>query len=414
MKSRSIKSVLIARQSTPDGRLIIITGARQTGKTTLVKKSFPDRKYIAVDDPVLRTAYTSLTAAQWHKQYPDAIVDEVQKAPSLIETVKAVHDEYPESRYLLTGSSQLLLLNRVKESLAGRCVIYELFPLTIPEIMTDRWDDLKYSWFQNFLRTGIMQSYSPSFLLEPDHASREAAFHHYLTNGGYPALVRTGMIDDDRYEWLITYVRTYLERDVRDLADFRSLEPFIKVQRMTALLTGSLLNFSELARDAGVTTHTARRFINYLEISYQAILLQPWSRNELKRLVKSPKLHYLDPGVQKAVIRKRGDPAGNEFESAVIAEIYKQAMNIQFRGSFYHLRTIDGREADLLMESEKGYYAFEIKQAGRVGRTDARHLSGLAPILDKPLLASFLLSNDPEVRMITDNTLAIPAAMFLS
>lgn len=414
MKSRSIKSVIIGNQSTPDGRIIIITGARQTGKTTLVKNSFPDRKYIAVDDPVLRAAYTSLTAAQWHKHYPDAIVDEVQKAPSLIETVKAVRDEYPESRYLLTGSSQLLLLNRVKESLAGRCVIFELFPLTIPEIMTDKWDDFRFSWFQDFLRTGAMQPYSPSFLLEPGHASREAAFRYYLTNGGYPALVRTGMTDDDRYDWLINYVRTYLERDVRDLADFRSLDPFVKVQRMTALLTGSLLNFSELAREAGVTTHTAKRFINYLEISYQAILLQPWSRNELKRLVKSPKLHYLDPGVQKAVIRKRGDPAGNEFESAVIAEIYKQAMNVQFRGSFYHLRTVDGKETDLLIETDKGYYAFEIKQAGRVGRADARHLSGLAPILDKPLLASFLLSNDPEVRMITDNTLAIPAAMFLS
>jgi hypothetical protein len=414
MKSRSIKSVIFAKQSTPDGRIIIITGARQTGKTTLVKKSFSDREYIALDDPVLRAAYTSLTAPQWYKQYPEAILDEVQKAPSLIETVKAVYDEYPDSRYLLTGSSQLLLLNRVKESLAGRCIIFELFPLTIPEIMTDKWDDVRYSWFQDFLQTGTMQSFSPSFLLEPDHASREAAFRYYLTNGGYPALVRTDMTDDERYDWLTNYVRTYLERDVRDLADFRSLEPFVKVQRMTALLTGSLLNFSELAREAGVTAHTARRFINYLEISYQAILLQPWSRNELKRLVKSPKLHYLDPGVQKAVIRKSGDPAGNEFESAVIAEIYKQAMNIQFRGSFYHLRTVDGREADLLIETEKGYYAFEIKQAGRVDRTDARHLSGLASILDKPLLASFLLSNDPGVRMITDNTLAIPAAMFLS
>ena len=414
MKSRSIKSALIARQSTPDGRLIIITGARQTGKTTLVKKSFSDREYIALDDPVLRAAYTSLTAPQWHKQYPDAILDEVQKAPTLIETVKAVYDEYPGSRYLLTGSSQLLLLNKVKESLAGRCVIFELFPLTIPEIMTDKWDEVRYSWFQDFLRTGTMQSFSPSFLLEPDHASREAAFRYYLKNGGYPALVRTGMTDNERYDWLINYVRTYLERDVRDLADLQSLEPFVKVQRMTALLTGSLLNFSELAREAGVTTHTAKRFTNYLEISYQAILLKPWSRNELKRLVKSPKLHYLDPGVQKAVIRKTGEPAGNEFESAVIAEIYKQAMNIRFQGSFYHLRTVDGREADLLIETEKGYYAFEIKQSGRIGRADARHLTGLASILDKPLLASFLLSNDPGIRMITDNTLAIPAAMFLS
>lgn len=201
---------------------------------------------------------------------------------------------------------------------------------------------------------------------------------------------------------------------MRDLADFRSLEPFIKVQRMTELMTGNLLNYAELAKDSGITPNTARRFVNYLEISYQAILLQPWSRNKLKRLVKSPKLHYLDPGVQKAIIQKRGSPTGNEFESAVIAEIYKQAKNMLFPVSFYHLRTVDGLEIDLLIETEKGFYAIEVKMAGHVSESDARHLKGLGPILDKPLLYSFLLSNDPVVQNISKNILAMPAAMFLS
>jgi predicted AAA+ superfamily ATPase len=250
--------------------------------------------------------------------------------------------------------------------------------------------------------------------MEHDFAKREETFRYYLSNGAYPALVDPVLNDDLRFEWLITYVRTYLERDVRDLADFRSLEPFVKVQKMTSLITGNLVNYSTLARSAGCSIPTIRRFINYLEISYQVILLQSWSRNISKRLVKSPKLHYLDPGVQKAIIQKRGMPAGNEFESAVVAEIYKQAKSIQYPVSSFHLRTTDGREVDLLLETERGYIAIEIKTTGRVAAPDARHLKDLDSILDKPLLQAFILSDDPVIREISDKILAIPAAMFLS
>ena len=359
--------------------------------------------------------YTSLTASQWNEYYPQAILDEVQKIPVLIESIKAVYDQFPDTKYILTGSSQFLLLNKVRESLAGRSAIFELFPLTIPELMTDNWDDdIRPSVFQEFLQKGLIPEILPSFLMDPGYAVREKAFQNYLLNGGYPVLTKNSFNDNERFEWLTDYIRTYLERDVRDLADFRSLEPFVKVQRMTALMTGNLLNYAELAKDAGITPNTARRFVNYLEISYQAFLLEPWSRNKLKRLVKSPKLHYLDPGVQKAIIQKRGILSGNEYESAIIAELYKQMKNLQFPGSFYHLRTVDGREVDLLIETEKGYYAIEVKMTSRVSDGDARHLKGLELILDKPLLFSFLLSNDPVVRNISENILAIPAAMFLS
>ena len=415
MKSRSLKSAILHKSQLFSGRIIVLTGARQTGKTTLAKLTFPNLKYIAVDDPVLLGQYTSLTASQWNEYYPHAILDEVQKVPVLIESIKAVYDQFPDTSYLLTGSSQFLLLNKVRESLAGRCTIFELFPLTIPELMTEKWDEgIRLSFFQEFLQKGSLPDVLPSFMMDADYAGREKSFQYYITNGSYPALTRASMKDNGRFEWLTDYIRTYLERDVRDLADFRSLEPFIKVQRMTALMTGNLLNYAELAKDAGITANTARRFVNYLEISYQAILLQPWCRNKLKRLVKSPKLHYLDPGVQKAIIQKRGSPTGNEYESAVIAEIYKQVKNMLFLGTFYHLRTVDGREIDLLIETEKGYYAIEVKMAGRVSKVDARHLMGLGLILDKPLLYSFLLSNDPVVRNISENILALPAAMFLS
>lgn len=206
---------------------------------------------------MLTGQYTSLTAAPWHHLYPRAILDEVQKKPILIESIKAVYDGY-----------------------------HDLLP---------------------------------SFILEPDYAEREEAFRYYLKFGGHPALINTTLSDDERTEWLSAYVRTYLERDVRDLANFRYLEPFVKIQKMTSLLTGELLNYSDLAREAGVTAATVKKFISYLDMSYQTIQLQPWTRNKLKRLTKSPKQ-----------IRNAGLPV-----------------------TVYHLRTVDGREIDLLLETEK-------------------------------------------------------------
>lgn len=415
MKSRSIKYAILDKSQHDSGRIIILTGARQTGKTTLAKHAFPDLKYIPVDDPVMLSQYTSLTAAQWHDYYPHAVLDEVQKAPVLVESIKSVYDQFPDASYVLTGSSQLLLLNKVKESLAGRCAIFEIFPLTIPEVMTESWEEeIRLSVLQKLLQSGELPDLLPSFMMDPDYARREGSFQYYLKNGGFPVLTKNSMDDDERFKWLTDYVRTYLERDIRDLADLRSLEPFVRVQRMTALMTGNLVNYSKLAKDAGVNANTVKRFITYLEISYQALALQPWSRNPLKRLVKSPKLHYLDPGVQKAIIQKNGFQAGNEFESAIIAEIYKQAKNIQFPGAFYHLRTVDGREVDLLIETEKGYYAMEIKMTAHVSDSDARHLRDLGSYLDKPLLSSYVLSNDPSIHKISENILAIPAALFLS
>jgi len=415
MKSRSIKERITGIKNSPSGRIIILTGARQTGKTTLAKLSFPEMKYIALDDPMLLGEYASLTADQWHHLYPSAILDEVQKIPAVVESIKSAYDRFPDSRYLLTGSSQLLLMSKVRESLTGRCTIFELYPLTIPEILSRSWSDtVKNSFFQKYLESPDLPPLAPSFMMDPGFAERDAAFRWYLEFGGYPALVNPGLGNEERYEWLTGYVRTYLERDVRDLANFRFLEPFVRVQKMTSLLTGELINYSDLAREAGITAATAQRFISYLDMSYQTIQLQPWTRNKVKRLTKSAKLHYLDPGVQRAIIGKRGGMSGNEFESAVVAEIFKQARNLNSPVSFYHLRTVDGREIDILIETEKGYIAIEIKMSGRIERTDARHLDGLSGILDKPLLMSFILSNDNSIKLLEEGILALPAAMFLT
>jgi hypothetical protein len=156
-----------------------------------------------------------------------------------------------------------------------------------------------------------------------------------------------------------------------------------------------------------------QRYIKYFEISYQAIGLPSWSKNQNKRLVKSSKVHYIDQGIVQAVLHKRGGITGHEYESAIIAELYKQTKNEQSLAQFSFLRTHDGKEVDLLLEFPDYYYAFEIKMANKVSKVDAKHLFGLENILDKPIKKAFLLSNDEETRYFDKKTLAVHAAMFL-
>lgn len=245
-------------------------------------------------------------------------------------------------------------------------------------------------------------------------AEVQQAWDHLSRFGGYPALVDESMSDDDRFLWLGIYVRTYLERDVRDLANFRDLEPYAKLQRALAAQTGQTYSLSTLSRDAGVSAKTVQRYLQYLVISYQALVLPAWDRNESKRISKAPKVHLMDYGVLQAVLQKRGGMTGAEFESLVVTEMYKQAKNVLSTAKFHHLRTHDGRVVDLLIELPEGYYAFEIKQSQHVQASDARHLRGLADFLDKPLLHSYVVSNDPKSQELAPGITAVAATALLS
>ena len=414
MRNRRIANIVLKKSMSKLGRIIVFTGARQTGKTTLARKLFPEYEYISVEDPIMRSRYVQLTAQQWKTLFPFAILDEVQKEPALIESIKSVYDQWPEPQYVLLGSSQLLLLEKVKESLAGRCSIVEVFPLTLPELRTQSWEEnTEESVFQQLIQGENPVEFLPSFLFDKKMIGKQQAWEHYLKFGGYPAVSGTELADEEKLDWLKDYVKTYLERDIRDLASFRDLEPFVKLQRYLAINTGNLINVSGTATQLGLSAKTVNRYIRYFEISYQAISLPAWSRNENKRLVKTPKIHYLDNGIIQTVLQKRGGITGNEFESLIIAEIYKQTKTIQKTASFYHLRTQDGKEIDLLIELPDGYIAFEIKMKDNVGKQDIRHLLNLAEILDKPLLKAFVLSNDLQTKYFDDQIVALHAAYFL-
>jgi len=413
MKNRIISNTIDRKRSSRFGRIIVVTGARQTGKTTLVKHLFPNYNYISIEDPVTVEQYKSLTAVQWSATYPYAVLDEIQKEPRLIESIKSVYDQFPEPKYILLGSSQLMLLKKIRESLAGRCQIVEMYPLTLPELITNSWEEeVQLSYFQK-LMLNIPVDDLP-FLLDENHAKKQRVFDTYMKFGGYPAISDTEIQDEEKFDWLNNYVRTYLERDIRDLAEMRNLEPFTKTQKLVALYTGQLINNSKIAVESGVTSKTVQRFLNYMSISYQTLVLQPWSRNSKKRLAKTAKVHFMDVGVLRAILQQYGALNGHQFESAIIAEIYKQLKSINLNAQVYHLRTSDGREVDLLIETETGYIAIEIKMSTAVRSVDGKHLRDLEGILDKPILHKIVLSNDVNSQDFNDGVKAIPAVKFLS
>lgn len=413
MKNRVLRERLGQKATGRFGRLVAVTGARQTGKTTLVRECFGGYAYISLDDPVTRGDYAGLAVAEWHARYPQAILDEVQKAPVLFDTLKGLHDQYEDTRYVITGSAQILMLGSVSESLAGRVRMVELYPLTLPERLTAGWaEPVAESLLIKSLLSGDFQQVKGVPAATERFARAHREWERHLDLGGYPAVVEEPV--EQAREWLADYVRTYLQRDVRDLANIRDLEPFVAAQRASALMTGRITNFSEIAKAAGITGQTARRFVRYLELSYQVLLLPPWFRNQAKRLRKSPKLHYLDPGVLRAITRRTGPLTGHEFESAVAGEIHKQIRTHGVPAELYHLSTVDGREVDLLIELEQGYVAIEVKQADNVDQHDARHLAGIDALLDKPVLARWVLSSDKSARQLVPGVMALPVAWLLA
>jgi predicted AAA+ superfamily ATPase len=415
MHNREIKSIIQRTSTKKTGRLIVLTGARQTGKTTLAKTIFKDFEYLSIEDPILRTQFASLSASQWKDLFPKAILDEVQKEPILIESIKSVYDQWDFPSYILLGSSQLLLLQKVKESLAGRVSIFEIFPLTFPELATKNWEDaVKKSIFIEMMIQGEIPEFLPSFLLDKSISSKLNAWEHYNKFGAYPALSDEQLDEDDKFRWLSNYVKTYLERDIRDLANFRDLEPVIKLQKLLASHTANLLNISEIAKRLGLNNKTVQKYIQYFEISYQIILLPAWHSNLNKRLSKMPKIHLMDFGILQSILQKKGGMTGNEFESAIITEMYKQLKNNEIKAEMFHLRTHDGKEVDLIIEFENYYLAFEIKQTDKISISDARHLRDLQDILDKPLKKAFILSADQQTKYFYNNSIiAVNFAMFL-
>ncbi|HDM79129.1 MAG TPA: ATP-binding protein, partial [Deltaproteobacteria bacterium] len=217
-------------------------------------------------------------------------------------------------------SSQILLLKKVRESLAGRAFFYELWPLMQCEMNNStKTNSVPEPLLHSILLSENLErslSKVPASLLGGEDAAYRDAEEFILRWGGMPALLP--LSESERWKWLKDYGYTYLERDLGDLARLNDLSPFRKFQRLAALRSGSLLSYSELARDAGVSVDTARRYLEYLRISYQTILLQPYYQNLTSSVIKTPKIYWLDVGILRQLSGFRGDATGEIYETMVV------------------------------------------------------------------------------------------------
>jgi len=223
-----------------------------------------------------------------------------------------------------------------------------------------------------------------SVVFHPRTAKLEAATARLLARGGMPGVWDDAMDEEEVREELETYTALFLEQDLADLARLRDLEPYITLQRLVAERTADLLNASELARDAGISHQTARSYLRYLELSFQVVLLRPWFANRSKRLVRSPKIHWLDAGVWRSVTRRWDGLPGELYESAVVAEFLKILDASRTPWEPHHLRTHDGMEIDLLLTRGERVISVGIRKADRATPADARHLRRTPPPPRRP------------------------------
>jgi predicted AAA+ superfamily ATPase len=359
-------------------RIVVITGARQTGKTTLVKKKYADLNYINLDAPENRETLKEVPTVSWGEAVGAAVIDEAQKEPAVFEKVKYAFDENDIRFAVLTGSSQVLLLKKIRESLAGRAFFYELWPMMQCEILgggAEKRPPLLASLFGPGKIDDVLASVSPVKLEKIDVFYRRAE-SHMLAWGGMPALLP--MEDEERREWLKNYNYTYLERDLADLARLDDLTPFRKFQRLSALRSGNLLNYSELARDAGVSVDTARRYLEYLKLSYQVALLQPYGKNITSSTVKTPKIYYTDIGVLRTLTGFRGPADGGIYETMVVGECVKWTKTSGADSTLYFYRTRSGMVVDLLVENQDGLLGMEIKYREKTSPGDIGAMARMA------------------------------------
>lgn len=314
--------------------VITLTGPRQSGKSTLLRHLYADIPYFSMEDPDIRMTVKN-DPKGFLSQFPDGvIIDEVQNVPELLSYIQGIVDNDPKRKFFLTGSSQFGLLRSVSQSLAGRSAVFELLPLSLSEIASEDNGD---------------------------------SVDEILYRGFYPAVWSGKNIPKLLYP---NYVKTYIERDVRDLLAIKDLDLFQRFVRLCAARIGSIFNASELSNELGVSVNTVNSWVSVLQASYLIYLLPPFFTNTRKRLTKSPKIYFTDCGLAAYLLDIDSPPTlnrdkmrGHLFENMVIMDFLKDAYNAGRNGGLYFYRDSNGNEVDLLIKNGSEYDCYEIKSA---------------------------------------------------
>ena len=346
---------------------VVVTGARQVGKTTLIENLKPEIPKVTFDDLPTRQRAINSPSIFFNITPPPIFVDEVQYAPQIFHYIKILLDSsHNKGDFFLTGSQSFELMKNVTESLAGRAGILELLGLSLREINGLSWDKPFIPTFE-YLKE---RSADKTVLRIPE-------IWKIIHRGCLPELALNA--DFDWADFYADYIKTYIERDVRGLTQVADEDSFYKFMTVCAAMSGQLLNLSSLANDVGISVPTAKRWLSVLKTSGIVFLLKPYSNNAIKRAVKTPKLHFLDIGLASYLTRwmsaenlSIGANNGSFFESFVVSEILKSYTNAGKEADLYFLRDGNRKEIDLLIHENNTLYPIEIKTKAEPDEKDIR------------------------------------------
>jgi len=362
---RHIEEAVLRREKMKGA--IVVTGARQVGKTTLIENLKPWIHKVTLDDLPTRRRAIDSPSTFFNISPPPVFVDEVQYAPGIFHYIKILLDSsHNKGDFFLTGSQSFELMKNVTESLAGRAGILELSGLSMREIRGEVWN----------------KPFMPTFRYLKERNTNKTVLRipeiwNVIHRGNLPELVLNA--EFDWAEFYADYIKTYIERDVRMLTQVADENGFYTFMTVCAAMSGQLLNLSSLANDVGISVPTAKRWLSVLKTSGIIYLLKPYGNNVINRAVKAPKLHFLDIGLASYLTRwmtaenlSIGANNGNYFESFVVSEILKSYTNAGKEVDLYFLRDGNKKEIDLLIHENNTLYPMEIKIKAEPGENDIK------------------------------------------
>jgi predicted AAA+ superfamily ATPase len=384
--------------------VIVLTGARQVGKSTILKHLFPHARNI-VFDPVVDVGNARQDPEFFLDQLPlPVILDEIQYAPELLPIIKRRADEQQvPGSYLITGSQNLSMLKNVSESLAGRAILFTLYPMTLGE----RYGNAVH-WVNDYINN------PQTFLTRQFIPNNEETLISMIWKGGYPGLLS---YDEENYaDMLGSYFSTYIERDLRLLSEVSDLQDFSRFVQLIANLTAQEINYNELGREISISPKTAHRWLNILKSTYQWVDLPAYSGNTIKRISNKSKGYFIDTGMAcflshiSTAEALLGHPKlGALFETYVVNDILRQLPLLPGKPAIYHWRSHAGAEVDLLIEINNIYYPIEIKCKTRPSRIDTSGIRAFRETYPKLTIApGLIICPVKEVTPLGNGCYAIP------
>lgn len=381
--------------------MVVLTGARQTGKSTLVQHgALGARPYLTLDDIEIRDQAEN--APELLLRRAERItLDEVQRAPDLLLAIKRdVDRDRRPGRFLLTGSANLLLLEKISESLAGRAVYLTLWPLTRRERLGLSETGLWSGFFDE--DTGRWKEW----LLDRESPEPES-WRRLAITGGYPVPAHDLETEEARQQWFSGYVQTYLERDLQDLTAIQHLADYQRLMKAACLRLGNMMNQADLSRDVGLPPSTAQRYLDLMEVSYQLVRLEPFTVNRTKRLIKSPKIFWSDTGLALH-LSGEAEPRGAHLENIVLDDLLAWREGRPRRPQLLYWRTSKGLEVDLVVEWGDRVLPIEVKSAPRVRTGDLKSLRVFLDEYADLAPAGLVLYDGTETYWVAERVLVTP------